>query len=357
MTDELIYDRLAKVLQDVHERFPEDGFSKHQRLRGLLADHLPGADREIRIALDAIDEGVIRVLTDSPPSEMGMQIDRLVTRLDTSRGIREDIARQIIQAFAFALGSGGLPSTITSAPIVQPNEPAAPQGGDDWVGVSEVAQPPTPEPAQPSPPPPVSGQDQTESKPADATSMLTKLTTGSNRYILIGIAVVGALFLFSQQEQPAPQPGPGPQPSPQPSPQPGPDPQPNPGPQPNPNPGPQPIVQPNQPERQNPGPGNNQQPGVQQMWYDNYGGVWSIQFAGSEFQGYNSNTGLPARGIAGMIDQQSGAVVYQLFDDNSNYLADGQGQYTDQTHISFQSIDGYGNVVGQGQMHINHRPQ
>ena len=137
MSELEIYDRLAKVLKDVHERFPEDGFTKHQRLRGLLADHLPDAEREIRVALDAIDEGVINVLVDSPAGELGMQIDRLVGRLDTSRGIREDLARQVIQAFAYSLDRGGLPSTITSQPIVTPAVPEA-GGGDDWVGVSEV---------------------------------------------------------------------------------------------------------------------------------------------------------------------------------------------------------------------------
>ncbi len=344
MSDTEVYDRLAKVLRDVHERFPEDGFSKHQRLRGLLADHMQDADREIRIALDVIDEGVIDILTNSPAEELGMQTDRLVTRLDTSRGVREDIARQVIQAFTYALGLGELPSTLPAAQL-PPVPPAA--GADDWVGVSEVVQPDQPQPA-----PPAGGNN---SQPADGHetagggSLLSKLGSGNNRYILIAVAVVLGLYLLMPRPE-APQPQQPEQPKTQEPAQPQPAQKPQPA-----DPQPQPAVQP----QVNPGNTPNQPNAavVQQQWYDPYGNVWNMRVSNTQFEGYNSNPNNPAYGMTGMIDPNSGMVVYELYNRGGQLVGQGQGQYSDQTHIDFTTLDVYGNLAGQGQLHINHAPR
>ncbi len=364
---EAVYDKLAKVLRDVAERFPEDGFTKHQRLRGLLSDHLPDAEREIRIALDAVDEGVVEVIRDTPDAERGLQIDRLVSRLDTSRGIREDIARQIVQAFAFALGKGGLPSTVG---VAMPRVPEPSGGGDDWVGVSEAV-----------------GGNQTPVEPTTRPesraepSLMDKLQEGGSRNLLIAAAVAIAVFYFWPSDQPQQQSDPqgGQQPvvnqppggggggQPPPggnTPQVGPTdglPRVGPGAQPPPG-GNTPQVGPTdglprvgpgaQPPPQNGGGGGASGTAV---WYDDQGAAWQIQYNASQFQGV-TNTKNGAMGIAGGTNPQSGLIEFQVYNASGTAIGQGQGQFTDQNHISYRMVDKQGKVIAQGQFHINHAP-
>ncbi len=336
MSDQ-IYDKLANVLHDVHERWPDDGFSNHQRLRGLLSDHLPDAEREIRIALDVIDEGVVDVIVGTPEAERGMQIDRLVSRLDTSRGIREDIARQVVQAFAFALGAGGLPSSIGS--VLPQTLPLT--KNDDWVGVSEAVES-TDQPAHEGGATGGGGGSASGEEPA------WKKSVGGSRNLLIAAAVVIAAIVFwPSAKQPVNQGGGGQQGG---GPQGGQE---------------QPVGPKGQedPRRDQPpvvGPGPNKPPvnnGAtgNATWYDDYGVVWSIQYTATQFQG-TANTRQGMWGIKGGTNQQSGMIEYQIFDSSGNILGRGQGQFTDQSHISFRTVDAKGKVIGQGQFHINHAP-
>lgn len=143
-----IYDRLAELLKEMHGRYPDDAFKNRKRLNGLLADHVKGGEREIRIVLDAIDEGVVDDLTNAPEHEVRIQIDRLVTRLENRRGIREDIARQAVHACAFGIGVGGLPSTVAANPA---NDDREQQDPEDWAGLSKVVDSPRkPDPVDPN---------------------------------------------------------------------------------------------------------------------------------------------------------------------------------------------------------------
>ena len=138
-----VYDELALGLAEMRQRFGDDAFANRRKVNGLLADRLPEARREIRIVLDAIEDGVMRELASIAPGTLDMQIDRLAVRLENARGTREDIARQVVCACAYALGIGDLSSRHRSAATVAagPAPSAAanrPAHGGDWVGATEV---------------------------------------------------------------------------------------------------------------------------------------------------------------------------------------------------------------------------
>ncbi len=369
MSDEL-YDKLANVLRDLAERFPDDAFTKHQRLRGFLSDHLPDAEREIRIALDVVDEGVVDLVRQTPDAQRGLQIDRLVSRLDTSRGIREDIARKIIQAYVFALGKGELPSSVGVAMPQTPPRRSEPV--DDWVGVSEAVG---------------ATGGQAHASDASATDVLEpeepkrgsdkagawheKLQANGSRGLLLIAAVVIAVMVFrpSIEEQSNGQPQQGGQP--QGGQQPANPPRGQPGGQPGSQPGGQPQSPPggSTPQvgptdglpRVGPGAQPNQQPPAGNgatgtaVWYDDQGTAWSIQYNATQFQG-TANTGSGVIGIAGGSNPQTNLIEFQLFNQAGNVIGQGQGQFSDQTHISYVTMDGRGNVIAQGQWHINHAP-
>lgn len=341
MADQDTYDKLAKVLRDIHERFPDDGFSHHKRLKALLSDHLPEAEREVRIVLDAIDEGLVGVLTETPKTELDMQIDRLVTRLESSRGIREDIARQVIQAFTYALDLGVLPSSIISKPIKPASAPP-----DDWHGVSEVVQPPSTESgdweglSEVAQPPPTDTPSQRTKMEAEHSSV-NKPNKENKRNLIIGAVVGLALVGYfntkdvtppNNDQQPPVQPQPVPQPKPQPV-------KPKPVPQPKP-----PPVTPRPP--QNSG---------QETWYGPYGGNWSISFVNDLFKGSAWVNGQQFT-MEGRWDQQTPKIYYNLYDVSGRQVGTGQGIYTNETHISFTSFDLNGTIIGQGVFHVNHTP-
>lgn len=136
MSEAAVFDALARTLADAHQRFGESAFTNRRRLIGLLADHVPEAKREIRAVGSALDEGVPARLGGSERHLVGMEIDRLAERLESSIGLRLDIARPVVRAFAFALGRGPLPSVyVASTPVPAPTPTPVAQG--DWAGVSE----------------------------------------------------------------------------------------------------------------------------------------------------------------------------------------------------------------------------
>jgi PQQ-dependent catabolism-associated CXXCW motif protein len=130
------YDQLAQVLREMRDRFGDDAFANRRRLTGLLADRLPDAKLEIRVVLDAVDDGVVGELLSATRDQLGMQIDRLSARMESRRGIRTDIARASIGACAYALGLGPLPSQYRSTSS-GPTIPTGPVQSTDWVGVTE----------------------------------------------------------------------------------------------------------------------------------------------------------------------------------------------------------------------------
>ncbi|RYY39242.1 MAG: hypothetical protein EOP59_12715 [Sphingomonadales bacterium] len=75
-------------------------------------------------------------------------MDRLASRLENSIGLRIEIARPIVRAFAFALDLGPLPSVYGST---DPVPAAAAQPGGDWAGLSHPVQAPAPPPYYPQP--------------------------------------------------------------------------------------------------------------------------------------------------------------------------------------------------------------
>lgn len=133
-----IYDDLAQNLADVRKSYGKEVMSNRRRLNGVLADRMPDAKREIRVVLDAIDDGVFSDLENTSADQVAMQVDRLATRMESHRGIRLDLAQQVIAACSFALGISKLPSEMfgkadTEALISQGRE-------NDWVGVSEAVE-------------------------------------------------------------------------------------------------------------------------------------------------------------------------------------------------------------------------
>lgn len=133
-----IYDSLAEVLKTLVERFGEDIFNDRRRLISLLADHLPEAKREMRVVSSAVDEGVPSALATTERHLSGLEMDRQVGRLEAGTGLRIDIARQIVRAFAYSLGLGPLPSVYEAPPSAAQKPSQA--GGDNWAGLSQPVQ-------------------------------------------------------------------------------------------------------------------------------------------------------------------------------------------------------------------------
>lgn len=129
-----IYDSLADVLKALVERFGEEIFSDRRRLISLLADHLPEAKREIRVVSSAVEEGVPSALTSAERHLSGLEMDRQAGRLEAGTGLRIDIARQVVRAFAYSLGLGPLPSVYETPAARKPTE-KVPE--DDWAGLSQ----------------------------------------------------------------------------------------------------------------------------------------------------------------------------------------------------------------------------
>ena len=137
------FDRLATALQEIRPRFGAGAFSDRRRVIGLLADKAPDAKREIRVVGTAIDEGIPASLARTERQLVGVEMDRLANGLEASTGLRLDMARQVVRAFAFAMDLGPLPSVYeaagTPAPVMPPPAPVSvPTGG--WSGMTAPVQ-------------------------------------------------------------------------------------------------------------------------------------------------------------------------------------------------------------------------
>jgi PQQ-dependent catabolism-associated CXXCW motif protein len=130
------YDALAAALHELSVRLGASAFADRRRLISLLSDRLPEARREIRLVGTAVDEGVPAALAAAERHLVGMEMDRQASRLEAGAGLRLDLAKSIVRAFAFALDLGPLPSAYQdwSSPSV-PAPPPPPPGGE-WAGIS-----------------------------------------------------------------------------------------------------------------------------------------------------------------------------------------------------------------------------
>lgn len=311
MTNE-IYDQLAQLLKEVNERFPEDGFKNRKRLNGILSDHVADAQREIRILLDAIDEGIIDTLNSTPANERSVQVDRLASRLESTRGIRSDIARRVVQACAFSVGAGPLPSTVEVG--ATSHTAATDRVKDDWVGVSEVAGGGQGQQARPQP------------SPDSKAGWFAQLQKKPYAWV-IGVVVVGVIAFGLTQQRPTSKPTQQPQ-----------------GQQPQ---GQQPQGQ--QPQGQ-PKSQNNAANGY--LWYDGFGHVWNVKYSGNNFFGTSYVDGQPLtmRGRA-----QNNSIVYFIYNAANVQIAYGKGVPTNRTHIAYTTFNDAGQVIGTGVISIVRR--
>lgn len=152
-------DALALALAEVRARLGGQPFADRRRVVSLLADRLPDAKRELRVVGSAIDEGVPVALAGVERHLVGLEMDRLASRLETSLGLRLELARGIVRAIAYALDLGPLPSVYADAVPI----PAPVTSTPAWAGLSQPVQSAAPAPVTPShpawhapaPPPPV----------------------------------------------------------------------------------------------------------------------------------------------------------------------------------------------------------
>lgn len=204
-----LFDALAIALADIRARFGEAGFADRRRLISLLADKVPEAKREIRAVGTAVDEGVPAALAGSARHLLGMEIDRLSDRLETSTGLRLDIARPIVRAFAFAMDLGPLPSVYVASVPVQPVPTPAP----NWAGLSE---PVPPSPATPQPVPlyrPVAVNDAGGAAPTSDTFAIGGVSV-PRKHAFAGLAAIvlvvgGVQFMGGSTPVPGPNDVPG----------------------------------------------------------------------------------------------------------------------------------------------------
>ncbi len=133
-----IYDLLAEVLKALVDRFGEEIFTDRRRLISLLADHLPEAKREIRVVSSALEEGVPAALANAERHLSGLEMDRQAGRLESGTGLRIDIARQVVRAFAYSMGLGPLPSVYETPS--SPGERTTQAPADNWAGLSQPIQ-------------------------------------------------------------------------------------------------------------------------------------------------------------------------------------------------------------------------
>ena len=240
------YDELALLLRELAGRFGDTAFTDRRRLVSLLSDRLPDARRDIRVVGAAVDERVFDLLARARPDGLGMEVERLAAKLESGMGIRSDIAIPVVQACAYGLSLGPLPSVAGAAPL--PAVPGSAAAKDDgWVGVSEPVR------AGGAPTPKDDGWVGA-SEPVQAAAGPAKPGMWRKRLTWAGgaVAAVFALLMYLgahvEPDQPA-----VPQPAPQPIPQ-------APMPQ---SPRPQPVLQPVTPVQPSPQPQPIPQPAPQ----------------------------------------------------------------------------------------------
>ncbi len=347
------FDRIAEVLKEASKRYPKDAFTERRRLSGLLADHITDADSEIRVVMNAIQDGATEQLMQAPANELGLHVNRLASKLERAWGLKPEIALLAIQACAYAVGRADLPSksSIASAPGAAVT-PAAAGGHDDWVGMTQVVNPasiqePTVNASRPVTPP--------VSPPATGAS-LKDWFKNNQKLVMGGAAAAIAAFYFIGQDPSPSQPPRDPQPQqPQPQ-QPQPQPQ-RPGQPQQPQQPQQPGGQPQQPQRPPPGQsGNPNQPaqGRQMAWYDDNGMKWEVSM--SNTGGFSARGTYQGNAFGMKGEVANNAVNYQLFDSSNRQIGSGTGTVDDPRHLSINTTDMNRRTIYAGKIHIDHPP-
>ena len=151
-----IHDTLAKTLAAIRQRLGEGAFDDRRKVLALLADAMPGHNRQLRLLGIAFDHGAVQAIAAARRDQAALEIDRHAQRVDADIGIRKAIMVPVLRAVAYAANRGALPSTYPPSPEVSQvvDQRAAPE--ESWVGLADDPPPaPTPPPhAAPPPPPP-----------------------------------------------------------------------------------------------------------------------------------------------------------------------------------------------------------
>ncbi|MCC3306030.1 rhodanese-like domain-containing protein [Sneathiella sp. HT1-7] len=193
------YDSLAEVLKTLVERFGSEIFNDRRRLVSLLADHLPEAKRELRVVRSAVDEGVPSALISTERHLSGIEMDRQAGRLEAGTGLRIDIARQVVRAFAYSLGLGPLPSVYETPS--SDGEVSSQSSGDNWAGLSQPVQSETGGKATNFPPKNINTNSPKKdtTKKAENTITIGQFTF-DRKYAAIALAIV-AVVIFGILDQ------------------------------------------------------------------------------------------------------------------------------------------------------------
>ncbi|HYE47832.1 MAG TPA: rhodanese-like domain-containing protein [Caulobacter sp.] len=210
------YDQLAQALHQIRGRLGDAILADRRRLSSLLMDAAPEAKREIRVIGTAIDEGVPAALQGAERRLLGLEMDRQANRLESSTGLRLDIALQVVRILTYALDLGPLPS------VYQGGQPAPAPPADGWAGMSQPTTPAqpvnyapqpvnyAPQPAYPTQPAYNPGPGY--APPPASAGFLDKLPF-DRKYLVAGggvlVAVVGGMLIFNQMGR-----APGPDPKP-----------------------------------------------------------------------------------------------------------------------------------------------
>ena len=197
--DQAEYDKLAKFLREMADRFGETAFTDRRRLVSLLSDHMPDARREIRVIGSAVDERVFEALARARPEQLGMEIERLGAKMEDGLGIRSDVAIPVIRACAYGLSVGPLPSSSETG-AQHRSWVGETQKSESWVGLSEPVMP--------------GGATQTHVSPDMPTANGTAaqpwkswLVKGGGAAVAI-LVVLGVLGSYNEKTNPPPQPSP-----------------------------------------------------------------------------------------------------------------------------------------------------
>jgi len=104
-------DDLARELSDIGRRFGDAALGDRRRVTAILSDRLTDASRDIRTVGVAIDSGAVDALKGASIQTAGLEIDRLVKRIETNTGLPPAITQPVLIALAYALRRAELPST------------------------------------------------------------------------------------------------------------------------------------------------------------------------------------------------------------------------------------------------------
>lgn len=146
-----IHDALAKTLASIRERLGEAAFDDRRKVLALLADALPGHNRQLRLLGIAFDHGAVQAIAAARADQAALEIDRHAQRVDADIGIRKTIMVPVLRAVAYAAGRGALPSTYPPPPAVSEVVGLSAAAEEAWVGLADDA-PPLPPPVAPAPP-------------------------------------------------------------------------------------------------------------------------------------------------------------------------------------------------------------